>query len=98
MAGNNLVLLIAKSPLSPGEHSVSVSGTGISPLNWKFTVLQPLPNVSYTFNVDKELISWNPVTVPAPHLMAGYTVIARDRTWNKSREYRTNELSLSTAD
>jgi uncharacterized protein YkwD len=41
MAGEKLVLLIARSPLSPGEHSVSVSGTGISPLNWKFTILQP---------------------------------------------------------
>ena len=98
MAGEKLVLLIAKSPLSPGEHSVSVSGTGISPLNWKFTVLQPLPKVSYTFNVDKELISWGPATVLAPHLVAGYTVIAWDRTWNKSKEYRTKELSLSTVD
>ena len=98
MAGEKLVLLIARSPLSPGEHSVSVSGTGISSLNWSFTVLPPLPKVVHTFDIDKRLISWNPVTVPAPSLIAGYTVIARDRASNKSKEYKTKDLSVSTVD
>jgi hypothetical protein len=98
MAGEKLVLLIARSPLSPGVHSVSVSGTGISSLNWSFTVLPPLPMVVHTFDFDKQLISWNPVTVPAPSLIAGYTVIARDRASNKSKEYKTKDLSVSTVD
>ena len=98
MAGEKLVLLIAKSPLNPGEHSVTVSGTGISPLNWKFTVLKPLPEVVPTFDVDKRLILWNPVSVPAPGLIAGYTVIATDRASNKSKEYKTKDLSVSTVD
>ena len=98
MAGEKLVLLIARSPLSPGEHSVSVSGTGISSLNWSFTVLPPLPKVVHTLDIDKRLISWNPVTVPAPSLIAGYTVIARDRASNKSKEYKTKDLSVSTVD
>jgi hypothetical protein len=98
MADEKLVLLIARSPLSPGEHSVSVSGTGISSLNWSFTVLPPLPMVVHTFDFDKQLISWNPVTVPAPSLIAGYTVIARDRASNKSNEYKTKDLSVSTVD
>jgi hypothetical protein len=98
MAGEKLVLLIARSPLSPGEHSVSVSGTGISSLNWSFTVLPPLPKVVHTFDIDERLISWNPVTVPAPSLIAGYTVIARDRASNKSKEYKTKDLSVSTVD
>ena len=98
MAGEKLVLLIPKSPLSPGEHSVTVSGTGISSLNWKFTVLKPLPEVVPTFDVDKRLILWNPVTVPAPGLMAGYTVIARDLASNVSKEYKTKGLSVSTVD
>ena len=97
MAGEKLVLLIARSPLSPGEHSVSVSGTGISPLNWKFTILQPLPEV-VSYRVGERLISWNPVTVPAPGLIAGYTVIARDRVSNISKEYKTKDLSVSTVD
>jgi hypothetical protein len=98
MAGEKLVLLIARLPLSPGEHSVTVSGTGISPLNWKFTVLQPLPEVVPTFDIDKRLILWSPVTVPAPGLIAGYTVIARDRASNISKEYKTKDLSVSTVD
>ncbi len=98
MAGEKLVLLIARLPLSPGEHSVTVSGTGISPLNWKFTVLQPLPEVVPTFDIDKRLISWNPVTVPAPVQIAGYTVIATDRASNISKEYKTKDLSVSTVD
>ena len=98
MAGEKLILLIARSPLGPGEHSVSVSGTGISSLNWSFTVLPPLPKVIHTFDIDKRLISWNPVTVPAPSLIAGYTVIARDRASNKSKEYKTQDLSVSTVD
>ena len=98
MAGEKLVLLIARSSLSPGKHSVSISGTGISPLNWSFTVLQPLPKVVPEFDADKRLISWNPVTVPAPGLIAGYTVIATDRASNRSKEYKTKDLSLSTVD
>jgi hypothetical protein len=98
MAGEKLVLLIAKSPLNPGAHSVSISGTGISPLNWSFTVLQPLPKIVPTFDIDKRMILWNPVTVPVPGLMAGYTVIATDRASNRSKEYRTNAVSLSTVD
>ena len=97
MAGEKLVLLIARSPLSPGEHSVSVSGTGISPLNWKFTILQPLPNV-VSYRVGERLISWNLVTVPAPGLIAGYTVVARDRASNITKEYKTKDLSVSTVD
>ena len=98
MAGEKLVLLIARSPLSPGKHSVSISGTGISPLNWSFTVLPPLPKVVHIFDVDKQMILWSPVTVSAPGLLAGYTVIARDRASNRSKEYKTNDVSLSTLD
>ena len=98
MAGEKLVLLIARSPLNPGKHSVSISGTGISPLNWSFTVLPPLPKVAHIFDVDKRMISWSPVIVSAPALLAGYTVIARDRASNKSKEYKTSEVSLSTVD
>jgi hypothetical protein len=97
MAGEKLVLLIARSPLSPGEHSVSVSGTGMSPLNWKFTILQPLPEV-VSYRVGERLISWNPVTVPAPGLIAGYTVVAFDQAFNRSIEYKTKDLSVSTID
>jgi hypothetical protein len=98
MAGEKLVLLIAKSPLNPGKHSVSISGTGISPLNWSFTVLPPLPKVAHIFDVDKRMISWSPVTVSAPALLAGYTVIARDKASNRVKEYKTNDVSLSTVD
>ena len=98
MAGEKLVLLIAKSPLNPGKHSVSISGTGIPPLNWSFTVLPPLPKVVHIFDVDKRMILWSPVTVSAPGLLAGYTVIARDRASNRSKEYKTNDVSLSTVD
>jgi hypothetical protein len=98
MAGEKLVLLIAKSPLNPGKHSVSISGTGISPLNWSFTVLPPLPKVAHIFDVDKRMISWSPVIVSAPALLAGYTVIARDKASNRSKEYKTNDVSLSTVD
>ena len=98
MEGEKMVLLIAKSPLSPGKHSVSVSGTGISPLNWSFSVLQPLPKIVPTFDADKQMVLWNPVTVPGPGLMAGYTVIAKDQTSNKSKEYKTKDAYVSTVD
>jgi len=98
MADEKLVLLIAKSPLNTGKHSVSISGAGMSPLNWSFTVLQPLPKIVPTFDVDKRMIMWNSVTVPAPDLMAGYTVIAKDRTSNKSKEYKTKDAYVSTVD
>jgi hypothetical protein len=98
MAGEKLVLLIAKSPLNTGKHSVSISGTGISPLNWSFTVLPQLPKVVHIFDVDKRMILWSPVTVSAPALLAGYTVIARDRASNRKKEYKTNDVSLSTVD
>jgi hypothetical protein len=60
--------------------------------------LQPLPKVVPTFDVDKRIILWSPATVPAPGLIAGYTVIATDRVSNISKEYKTKDLSVSTVD
>jgi hypothetical protein len=96
MESEKLVLLIAKLPLDPGEYSVNLSGTGMSTLNWKFTVAQPPPKTKPKFDLDKRLISWDSVTIAAPNRLNGYTVIARDVVSNKSIEYRTVDLSLST--
>jgi hypothetical protein len=57
-----------------------------------------LPKIVPTFDADKQMVLWNPVTAPAPGLMAGYTVIAKDRTSNKSKEYKTKDAYVSTVD
>lgn len=98
MASEKMVLLIPKLPLSAGEHSVTLSGTAMSPLNWKFTVLEQLPRIAPVFDLDRRLVSWDRATIPAPSIFTGYTVIAQERLTDKSREYRTKDVSLSTAD
>lgn len=98
MEGDHLVLAIPKLALSPGEHSVTLTGTGMTPLNWKFTVIPPLPIITPNFDLEKQEVSWNPVTVQLPNQIAGYTLIAEDRSTNISKEYRTSEVTLSTKD
>lgn len=96
MDDENLILLIPKSPLVSGQYSVTLTGTGMEQVNWKFTVLPPLQKLKPVFDLDKRVVTWDAVKVEAPHKLIGYTVIARDRNFALMKEYRTTEANLST--
>lgn len=96
MAGDHLVIVIARLPFNPGEHSVTLSGTGVTSLSWKFTVIPPVPKTAPIFDIDKQLITWDRVVMPASNAILGYTLLALNRNTNLTKEYRTQDLELTT--
>ena len=96
--GDHLVLVIPKSPLSAGQYSVTLTGSGMTPLNWKFTVLLPPPTVVFRIDSAKEKISWDLVVGQANNPIVGYTVVAQNNVDNTTKEYRANGDFLSTLD
>lgn len=96
--GDHLVLVIPKTTLSAGQYSVTLTGSGMASLNWKFTVLLPPPAVVFRTDSAKEKISWDLVVGQDNNPIVGYTVVAWNRVDNTTKEYRATGDFLSTLD
>ena len=96
--GEHMVLVIPKSPLAAGKHSVTLSGSGMAPLNWSFTVLPQLPEIQFKTDMSEEKIYWDSIVASELDPVVGFTVVSRNRASNQSNDYHTKETFLQTTD
>lgn len=94
---DHMVLIIPRSPLSPGLQKVSLSLHGRAKISWSFTVIARPPVIALTSTSDPTSISWNPLPVQAANPTLGYEVLVSDSTWKKIDVFRTSSTTFSTA-
>lgn len=93
----HMVLIIPKKPLAPGLQQVSLQLHGRVKISWAFTVIAPLPTVTWATTADPKEISWNAPPFQVANPTIGYDVLVGDSHLKKFQTYRTTTTAFTTS-
>jgi hypothetical protein len=98
MAKDNLVLILSKKPLDPGNYQVKLSVPGSSEVAWSFDVIPNLPaqiTVSFPTAGQPNLFTWAPVTGSVYNTVLGYEVILTNTSGKPPQTFNVSGTSFN---